>query len=128
MNITRELVDEVHQLKAMPDDWDGKPIQSVCIVAAADFAARLQDWIERNAPKLPLPRIGPTIGGGIVFEWFGRGTDGRELVITFKSRDNNPSITCLASDDRSAYEHEAGIHSFADFETALNWLAFGQCK
>ncbi|MCY3017593.1 MAG: hypothetical protein NTW87_00985 [Planctomycetota bacterium] len=81
---TKSLVeDEIAALRYLEPGWNGPKspaISSEAIDDATDWARTLETF----RPALPWPKVGPTTNGGVILQWFGEQTEGRELELVFR--------------------------------------------
>lgn len=119
------VVTAVAKLYNIPADWNGprsKPIHKDCLHNATFFAQSLERNIIANCLQIPLPHVGPTVSGGVVFEWFGDDTFGKELVYTF-SFDQEFKITFVRTGGDSEIDEEGLITHPEQISSHLHWLS-----
>jgi len=116
----RSLQNDVARASKLPADWPGEPVDETCLRRALRIADVIQNFLWTYHPEVPLPYVSPTTIGGIVFEWFGKGTDGREFILAVE-----PEETALLMTDASGHEREVQLAEISHLTSHLRWLATG---
>jgi hypothetical protein len=119
-----EIRKGLNELRKLPPDWNGSEtvqIKPICFLAAYSFAFSAENWARENYKRIPIVHVAPTPSGGVLMQWFGKETQGRELILSFKA---NPSLNraFYAVDEASDYELEGAFLSFEDIVSHFSWL------
>ena len=96
----------------------GETLDSACFEMAKKFAGKIETWIEERGQAVPKAFITYTSQGGILFQWFGKETKGKQLAISFQP---NREIECLRFNNEDV-EEEIVLDSFDKLTGPLSWL------
>jgi hypothetical protein len=120
------LIRGIERLKDLPGDWNGpqsSALNPASFKAALDFAKSTEKWVAKNNKRIPKLHVGPTNSGGIVFQWFGRETNGRELILTFEpSSAQNCRYKSLRVDEANGIEDESDFTRLDQAVDCVKWL------
>ena len=118
------LLQGLDNLRDLPSDWNGPssvPLSQFCYMAAYQFAREADKWAQSSQKTIPKVHVAPMPSGGVLMQWFGKETNGRELIVTFKPK-NKLKCRVYAVDDAKGFELEQDFLYFWEVEHILGWL------
>jgi hypothetical protein len=110
----------LEKLQDLPQDWNAPKtgLDTHVVNSAFALAKEIESWAINNGLRIPRLHIGPTTKGGIIFEWRGKNTLGRELILTL----NPQGKTRFYQANSRGFEAEGEFKTFADLVPKLEWL------
>lgn len=89
-----------------------------CYHKAFFLFSDIEKWFIENNKPFPYPNFGVAKNGSIIFQWMGKETNGKELIISFLPE---KEIDCAWFDKDSEIK-EKEIFKFEDLIDILKWL------